>query len=273
MIPDNISNKQVSYILEWFRDCGVDEAFDEFPRSRLIRNETAQLVGPNDLDKTINTAVVGDIIKPIVFEESDEVLNINVKAAKELAGECNSVSTLVEAIKNFAQFKNLTENPNVSFYEGKINAKVLVFIEPRVYESRNNNETQLDLKKSLFVKIFDSIGLNLLGEGDNALCSISCFPWFFEDITEIKNYNFSVMRPFLWRYIEIIKPLAIITMGHSLSENLEVTKTSIEIHKFFKDIIMINVPSLDVLSRASKRKKVVWEELSMLKQKLLEKKK
>ena len=269
MVEKNITKEQAISMLKWSIEAGADEALNETTEYRLS-------------DKSPNNKTIGDIgVKDAILSDGEilshpeQLMTSNVQviekelAAIALAKECHLVDDIVSRIKEFRHFKLQKNDKNdTSFYNGSADASVIIFKEPEIYSTQGDNEGTSGAKRLLFDRIFDSID-TLLGDEALGTCgSIVTFPEYFDSSEEAKDYNFQLIRPFLFRYVELIKPHAIILMDGFLKDWLFKKNDVNEDINFLKKIEIVTFPSLDVLLTAPQRKKEVWNTILDLKTKL-----
>ena len=268
MIKENITKEQAISMLKWSTEAGADEALNETTRYRFInKSENNNVITGIDRQDPIlsdieNICIDKDLVKANIQVNNEEL------SATALAKQCHSINDIISRIKGFPHFKLRGKKDDVAFYKGSTEASVLFFKEPEIYGSHSDNESTSEAKKLLFNRIFDSIDTLLSDETLGACGSIVTFPEYFDSSEEAKDYNFLLIRPFLIRYVKLIKPRAIILMDGFLKDGLFNINDVDEDMDFTKGIEIVTFPSLDVLLRAPKRKKDVWNTILDLKTKL-----
>ena len=268
MVEQSITKEQAIAMLKWSIEAGADEALNETTGDRLS-------------GKSPNNKTISDIgLKASILSDGEsrshhaQLMKSNIQvndkelAAISLAKECNSVNEIISQIKDFQHFKLQNDKDDAGFYNGSAEASILIFKEPEIYSTHEDNESTSEAKKLLFNKIFDSINTLLSDEALGTCGSIVTFPEYFDSSEEAKDYNFQLIRPFLLRYVELIKPRAIILMDGFLKDWLFKKNDVNEDINFVKRIEIVTFPSLDVLLTAPQRKKEVWNTILDLKTKL-----
>ena len=268
MVKLNITKEQAISILKWSVEAGADEVLNETSVHRLIdRSLDNKIITDTDTSDPLFSDTEGKPVNKILMKPNILVVDEEVSAT-DLANQCHSVSDLISSIKDFPHFKLANNKNNVVFYNGSRKASVLIFKEPEIYSAYADDEINSDAKKLLFNRISNSIDTVLSDEADEACGSIVTFPEYFDSSEEVKDYNFQLIRPFLIRFVKLIQPQAIILMDGFLTERLfDMDKVNEEID-FMKEIEIVTFPSLDVLLRAPKRKRDVWNIILDLKMKL-----
>ena len=268
MIKGNITKEQAISMLKWSADAGADEALNETTRYRFInKSENNNVITGIDGQDPILSDIKSRSIDKGLVKATIQVNNEELSATA-LAKQCHSINDIVSRIKAFPYFKLRNQKDDVVFYNGSNDASVLVFQEPEIYGTHGDDESTSETKKLLFNRIIDSIDKLLSDEACGACGSIVTFPKYFDSSKEAKDYNFLLIRPFLIRYVKLIKPRAIILMDGFLKDGLFNINDVDEDMDFMKRIEIVTFPSLDVLLRAPKRKKDVWNTILDLKTKL-----
>jgi len=268
MVEQNITKEQAIFMLKWSIEAGADEALNETTVYRLS-------------DKRPNNKTISDIgVKDAILSDGEsrshpeQLMKSNVQVidkelvAIALAKECHLVDDIGCRIKEFPHFRLQNGKNDASFYNGSAEASVIMFKEPEIYSSQGDNEGTSGAKWLLFDRIFDSIDTLLSDEALGTCGSIVTFPEYFDSSEEAKDYNFQLIRPFLFRYVELIKPHAIILMDGFLKDWLFKKNDVNEEINFAKGVEIVTFPSLDVLLTAPQRKKEVWNTILDLKTKL-----
>ena len=268
MVEQNITKEQAISMLKWSIEVGADEALNETTGYRLS-------------DKSPNNKTISDIgVKDAILSDGEsrshpeQLMKSNVQVidkelvAIALAKECRLVDDIGCRIKEFPHFRLQNGKNDASFYNGSAEASVIMFLEPEIYSSQGDNEGTSGAKWLLFDRIFDSIDTLLSDEALGTCGSIVTFPEYFDSSEEAKDYNFQLIRPFLFRYVELIKPHAIILMDGFLKDWLFKKNDVNEDINFAKSVEIVTFPSLDVLLTAPQRKKEVWNTILDLKTKL-----
>ena len=265
MIKEILSKEQAISMLKWSIEAGADEALNETTGYRFI-DQSLNNKAMNYID--VNDPLLSDIesrsLEKGLMKSNTKVQDEKSSAAAN-ANQCYSVDDIISKIKDFPHFKFNNKKDDVAFYSGSTEASVLIFKEPEIYSAHKDDIITSDAKKLLFNRVFESIDTLLSGGTNDACGSIVTFPKHFDSSEEAKEYNFELIRPFLIRYVKLIKPRAIILMDGSLTERLFDIASENEDIDFMKGIIVITFPSLDVLLRAPKRKKDVWNTILELK--------
>ena len=268
MVEPSITKEQAISMLKWSIEAGADEALNETTGYRFsdksIHNQNISDVGVKDpiLSDGASRSHHQQLIKSNVQVNDKEL------AAIALVKECNSMDEIISRIKDFPHFKLQNDKDNAAFYNGSTEASILIFKEPEIYSTHGNDEGTAKAKKLLFNRIFDSIDTLLSDEALGTCGSIDTFPKYFDSSEDAKDYNFLLIRPFLMRCVELIKPRVIILMDGFLKEQFFNENDVNEDINFLKRIKIVTFPSLDVLLRAPQRKREVWNTILDLKTKL-----
>ena len=257
------------FYLRWMFDAGADEAISEAPFNRFTeansrKFENLRPVKKNEGEKVGLTVAEGESFKKKIGFNSKKL-----QEAYKVAKDCNTLDEIVESIEQFHHFIENEFRKKVNLCEGSYQSKVIVFREPEISNISNGPDFRPVDKNLLFESIFKSIGLSVEGQRENSLCVISTLPFILEDTSKDNECNFDLMWPFLLRCITVVKPVAAVFFGTNLSNKLSDISILMKENEDLCQLEIFNFPSLDVLIRAPKRKRVVWEQLLTLKDLLL----
>mgnify|MGYP001277424889 CR=1 FL=1 len=269
----NLKRVEAISYLTWLLDAGADETISEVSQNRFKQSEKDKAGQPADFQNQVLAIKNKKSTNIDKTEKKILTKNQKIELAENLAKRCNSFDQISECVKSFPHFSRLGNNKDVELYDGCIGSSVVVFREPDTYNITTGKAWHNNLNNQLFEKIFDSIGLNVTNEVDTSLCVISVLPLVFEDYSESNDFNLDLMWPFLLRYVSVMKPVAVIFIGNNFFEKYGDIDLLISEENDLKDLQIFNFPSLDVLIRAPKRKRLVWEQLLSLKKILLKRKK
>ena len=261
------------FYLRWMFDAGADEAISEAPFNRFTeansrKFENLRPVKKNEGEKVGLTVAEGESFKKKIGFNSKKL-----QEAYKVAKDCNTLDEIVESIEQFHHFIENEFRKEVNLCEGSYQSKVIVFREPEINNISNGPDFRPVDKNLLFESIFKSIGLSVEGQRENSLCVISTLPFILEDTSKDNECNFDLMWPFLLRCITVLKPVAAVFFGTNLSNKLSDISILMKENVDLCQLEIFNFPSLDVLIRAPKRKRVVWEQLLAIKELLLDSKK
>ena len=261
MDQSNLRRNEVIASLKVSVEFGADEALREKPRNRLaeIAIKTSEtLKNRKEPSKQfLNTYIQRDTV------EKSITLHEKIEMAKGLSGECESVAEINTQLKNFPYFVKNHEIIDISFYEGPSDPFVIIFKEPEIYFTPAKKDGHLFDGNLLFKRICGSVDM-ILGTSTKRVCgSVVTFPQHWNNSAENNSINAQLVQPFLFRYIDVLKPKAVICQGGSwLSYPTDEAINSKELEQ---NVLVINIPSLDVLRRAPKRKREVWKKILDLK--------
>ena len=258
--------------LRWMLDMGADETISESPHNRFIRsheNLSSSAINSRDNRVTDKKKISNTNIKadPDTITHKEKII-----LANNLVKSLNSFEEILKGIESFKYFNERYENKKVELYEGNSRSPVVVFQEPLSYSEEIDDKVNCNSKKNLFLKIFRSIGLSPFNEAEQSICVISTLPLVFRDTTKSNRENFDLMWPFLIRFLTVIRPVAVIFIGNTVLENDNDLDTLKKEDSHLRDLQVFNFPSLDVLARAPKRKRLVWQQLLILKETLSKRK-
>ena len=242
---------------------GVDEALGKKPRDRLTEANTKILparINPRHVGKKeIGFQGHIDVSSNSSGHEDEKVL------AAQCADACVSVTEINKAINEFPHFKKNIKDDRLEFYQGATKPSIIILREPEIYNIQSYNDYPSCNKKLLFERIVSSLEMTLEGKVGSICGSLITFPLPFDKTQANAILNTDLLRPFLLRYISILKPKVLISMGGFRLDNCNPQDEDGTKPELFKDLLEIDFPSLDVLTRAPKRKKDIWKKILYLK--------
>lgn len=235
--------------IKLYEESGIDEQYNENPYNFLITNQT--IFTKNIENKTENKTENISIIK--AKEE-----------AKKLANETNNINELQEKIKNF------TLNPLSKFATNSITGTgtqtptLLV-----ITEMPNNDEDRSGIPLSgetgeLLKKILSAINCSI----ETNTFTFPASPLRPAGSRAPTKEEMEISKPFIKRFIELLKPKLILTMGSIPTQILlekEDSITSLR-GKFFEyqSIPLMATFSLNYLLNNKEAKRKTWEDLQLL---------
>ena len=240
---------------------GADEAICETPRKRFntkTLQDFEESSAPNrNLPKDKEILHKNDLHKTKFF--SDEAYD----QAVESAAESRSVVEIASNLRTFPLFVKNSEIEDINFYKGTLCPFVLILREPEIYNKQSDSERKLFDKELLFNEILNNIDI-VIGKDNESVCgSLVTFPLHFDITEENKARNTKLMQPFLFQYINILRPKVIIQQGGPW---LKISSLGVPLNNdSMQDTRTIDFPSLDVLGRAPIRKKDVWNKILEIK--------
>tara|TARA_A100001011_G_C14100223_1_gene752483 strand:- start:58 stop:864 length:807 start_codon:yes stop_codon:yes gene_type:complete len=261
MRHDNLSYKEALTLLKLSIEFGVDEALSEVPQNRFTDGSKKSL----SLQKNYEVSY-----KPSSNDHnqgfSEKSISSGDKNALALkyVRSCTSVPEIINAIKTFPYFLKSSENEEITYYQGASKPQILIFKEPEIYNIQSDKELKLFNKPLLFDRIFRSIEMTLAGKIGGLCASLVTFPAHFDKSHEKGLENAKLLEPFLFQYISVLKPKAVIFIGESLLDAFKKNEGLLN-KNILDDIFVLNFPSLDVLRIAPKRKQDIWNKILELK--------
>ena len=251
-------------LLKMSIEFGADEALSAKPRDRLA-------------EQPLKTFPAKTSSQSLVRPESNDRLQISsqqksigrdaeISLAAQYASECGSVTEITRALNDFPYFKKNNKGDKIEVYQGAEEPSVIVLREPEIYNIQSHD------KKLLYERIVKCVETMLHGKCDSICGSLVTFPLCFDKTEPNEHFNSQLMRPFLFQYICVLKPKILIRMGGFKLGDYDLLDGNLTNLKLFKELLMIDFPSLDVLVRAPKRKKDVWNKILELKRIMMVKK-
>ena len=242
---------------------GVDEAVLSMPRDRFdeeIVKMPAYSTNPHQV-----TPKDPNYQAPFSSQNKSFGCDDEGMLAARAASKCASIAEITRAINEFPYFKKNTKDDTIEFYKGPTEPSIIIFREPEIYNSQTHNESLSKIKRVLFERIVNSIEITLSGGVGSVCGSVVTFPLCFDKTETNEQFNIQLMRPFLFRCINVLKPKVLITMGGVKLDNYGLSNGIRQNSELSKHLFKIEFPSLDVLVRAPKRKRDVWKKILELK--------
>lgn len=244
-------------LLKMSIEFGADEAISVEPQDRLAEQPSktfpAKTSSQSSVQRESNGRVHSGLQQKSIGRDDE------ISLAAQYASECGSVTEITRAINDFPYFKKNNKGDKIEFYQGAKEPSVVVLREPEIYNIQSHD------KKLLYERIVNSVEIMLNGKCDSICGSLVTFPLFFDKTEPNEHFNSQLLLPFLFQYIYVLKPKVLIAMGGFNSDDYDLFDGKLTNLKFFKDLLMVDFPSLDVLVRAPKRKKDVWNKILELK--------
>jgi len=267
--PDNMAEKDILSLLQWYIDSGVDETIDDMPQDWYERFQERKL--PHDSPPSSPRKQSGGAAKKITPMVSIEQIT---QEAIDLAATCNNLTELNEVIKDFNGCSLKKTATNTVFSDGNPDSDIMLIGDvPGVDEDRfgkvlvGENGQMLD-------RMFKAIGLTR--EADLYLTNI--VPWRPPGNRKPSPEEITVCLPFIRRHIELFKPKLLIFLGGISANNLLDSELGIARLRgkwFDYDIYGQNIPVRPLfhpayLLKQPKAKADTWRDLLEIKAKLKE---
>jgi len=250
-------------LLQWYADIGVDEAIGETSPDRKQRQEhipknTAMLSSTSEASMPVSGTVE------------------SLKEASLLASKAQTLEELKEALENFQGLSLKRTATQIVFSDGASAAKVMLVGEAPGTEEDRAGRPFAGAQGELLDKMLAAIGLNR----DSDVYITTVINWRPPGNRALSDTEVALSRPFIQRHIELVNPEVLICVGGGAAKALLLTSKSIlrlrgKWMEYTSEGLEQTIPSLAMLTPAylmgsPSQKKLAWEDLLMLKEKLIE---
>ncbi len=224
-----------------------------------------------------------DFIKSEVIN-SFPILPIPPKPQAHLQHNVNNnhVEKLILSIKDLKELKGALENfegsdlkktaTNLVFSDGSENSKIMFVGEAPGSEEDREGKPFVGLSGDLFNRMLKAINLDR-----SNVYIINVIPWRPPGNRNPTDEEIKLLLPFLIKHIELIKPSILVAIGGTAAKTLMKIKGGILRHRgvwstldagLIKNIPIISTLHPTYLLKAPNQKKLAWEDLKMIRQKL-----
>ncbi|MEZ5690913.1 MAG: uracil-DNA glycosylase [Rickettsiales bacterium] len=265
-------------LLEWQFEAGIDEAVDELPNNyfNISKSKSVNSSKPQKLSESNdNSKVLGKQHNAPVNNSSGTSSTLHLSPtnaeneAVAIAGNCNSISELKEAIDKFEGCQLKRTATNTVFADGNPNAKIMVIGDIAGDEDDMVGTPFLGKSGKMFDKMLMSIGLD---RGNTYLTNIIF--WRPPGGKQANPEQIKICLPFTRRHIELVKPEFIILLGGTsacalLETEQTVAKLRGKIHEYSYNNLDIKIKSSVIhhpsyLHNNPSYKKQVWNDLLLI---------
>jgi DNA polymerase len=204
MTPD-LDYMAAKAALEWQIELGVDECISETPINRYEVKPQKLKLGP-----TSNIAPVSAMPPVIPIQEGAADI------AGIMAGRCNDLTTLRDAMAVFDHCALKKGAKNLVFSDGNPIARVMIIGEAPGRDEDTQGLPFVGATGQLLDKMFAAIGMGRTGTtSQDALYITNVMPWRPPQNRDPEPVEITMMLPFLKRHIELVNPDMIVLMGNA----------------------------------------------------------
>ena len=243
--------------LAWLVELGADEAIGA--------------VGVNRYEEKVKPKKV-PVEAPVVAV--DKPVDIPAEAARLAAG-CADLEALRAALEGFDGCALKRGARNTVFSDGNPAARVMIIGEAPGRDEDIQGKPFIGRSGQLLDKMLAAIGLSRNAEApEDAVYITNVLPWRPPQNRDPLDEEKAMMKPFLMRHIELVKPQILLLVGNPsnqtlLETNQGVTRLRGKWHE------VAGIPALPIfhpayLLRRPEKKREAWADLLMLKAKLEE---
>ena len=256
------ANLNPAQLLQWYTDIGVNEAIGETSPDRIQDRK-------HILEKV---AVLSSSEKASPVKGTVESL----KEAEIFASKAQTLEELKKALENFQGLSLKRTATGIVFSDGTPAAKVMLVGEVPGAEEDRAGRPFAGAQGELLDKMLAAIGLSR----DDSVYITTVVNWRPPGNRVLSDAEVALSRPFVKRHIELINPEVLIFVGGGAAKALLLTSKSIlrlrgQWMDYSLEALERTIPSLAMLTPAylmesPAQKKLAWEDLLMLKEKLKE---
>ncbi len=242
--------------LAWQIELGADEAIGEAPVNRY-----EEVATPRAAPVVERVAVAREPAEPAVPDTA------------AIAAACTSLDILHAAIEAFEGCDLKRGARNTVFSDGNPQARVMVVGEAPGRDEDRIGKPFVGRSGQLLDRMLAAIGLDRMAEDPaQAVYITNVLPWRPPQNRDPLPEEKAIMKPFLLRHIELVKPAALLMVGNPANQTLldtaqGVTRLRGKWHE------VSGIPALPIfhpayLLRTPAKKREAWADLLMLKDRL-----
>lgn len=252
-MESNLTHAELLELLRWQFELGVTETIGEEPvnRYKLVQEKK-------------------DYPSKSSFLKKQQPSADPISLAKLAADSSESLKDLNIALERFEHCDLREGARNLVFSDGNCKARVMVIGEAPGREEDKTGKPFVGPAGQLLDKMFKAIGYERFSE-DNPLYITNVVPWRPPQNRSPTEGEVNLLKPFIMKHIDLIKPEVIVLMGNTPCQALlgksGITKLRGHWTKF-SDYHVLPMFHPAYLLRNPSAKKEAWEDLKMLKKKL-----
>jgi len=244
--------------LAWQVELGADEAIGSVAVDRYTEKTKPAEVKP------------AEVVAPVAEAPAD----VSAEAARLAAG-CSDLDALRAAVENFDGCDLRRGARNTVFADGNPAARVMVIGEAPGKEEDRAGKPFIGASGQLLDKMLAAIGLSRMAEDrEQAVYITNVLPWRPPQNRDPLPEETAMMKPFLMRHIELIKPDFLMLVGNPSNQLLLDTEQGVtRLRGQWHEVA--GIPAVSIfhpayLLRAPTQKRLAWADLLMLKAKMEE---
>ncbi|MEE9454757.1 MAG: uracil-DNA glycosylase [Paracoccaceae bacterium] len=246
--------------LAWQLELGVDEVIGATPVNRYEEAIKVKATRKVAVESSVKTTA-----EPL--EAGDETALI--------AAACNDLDALHRAVKDFEGCALKRGARNTVFADGNPAARVMIIGEAPGRDEDIAGKPFIGRSGQLLDKMLAAIGLDRIAEDpEQAVYITNVLPWRPPQNRDPLADEKAMMKPFLQRHIELVKPQILLLVGNPASQTLlDTTQGVTRLRGAWHRVL--DIPALAIfhpayLLRTPIKKREAWADLLMLKAKLNE---
>lgn len=252
--------------LQWQMENGVDCPLldDPLDKTNLPKPEISVTNKADGQEISIAAQAAVNVQPPAMTLGASEAK----EEAQKLVQSVTDLEKLKEAIQSFEGITLKKTAMNMVFADGNLDSKIMVVGDKPNADSDREGKPFVGSQGVLLDRILGSIGLS---RGENVYLTTLC-NWRPPGDRSLNPGEIAASTPFLEKHIELVKPAILILLGDDAAKTvLEKTETASKLRgKFYqhKDCEILVTHHPETLLKTPLRKKHVWHDMLMLKEKL-----
>jgi uracil-DNA glycosylase family 4 len=251
-------------LLQWYADVGVDEAIGDTPIDRTVLSKASVPEKAAVLPMLPATPATTAAAEPITG--TIEAL----KEAATLAAGAKTIDDLKTALENFKGLTLKRTATNMVFADGPSTARVMIIGDAPGADEDRAGHPFVGATGQLLDKMLGAIGLSR----ETNVYMTSILNWRTPGNRAPSRAEIDLSLPFVQRHIELLNPAVIVCIGGSAAKILLATKEPISKLRGkwaeYKSIPATTIFHPEFLLQSPSQKKVAWEDLQMIQEKLKE---
>ncbi len=200
-MPDNIEERDILSLLQWYVDSGVNETIDDLPQDWFELSRS--------LSKKPSEEPPSPTEKSGVFPKKMVSIEHIAQDAARLTASCNSLRELNDVIKDFDGCSLKKIATNTVFSDGNPDSGIMVIGEAPGVEEDRHGKAFLGENGQMLDRMFKAIGLSR--ENDFYITNI--LPWRPPGNRKPLAEEITICLPFIRRHIELFNPRLLILLG------------------------------------------------------------
>ena len=247
-------------LLEWQVELGATEAILDAPVDRFA------LEAAPSKPAAVKAAAAQSAPRPIPRQDPAQI-------AKQMAEAASSLEALRAALASFENCELKRGARNLVFSDGNPNAQVMIVGEAPGRDEDQQGKPFVGRAGQLLDKMLAAIGLDRQAqEPTNAAYITNVVPWRPPQNREPSPEEIAMLTPFLLQHVALIKPSVVVAMGNISCQALlgkrGISKLRGQLQNC-RDTDVIPMFHPAYLLRNPSAKKLAWDDLLMLKQRLM----
>lgn len=252
-MESDLKRNELMELLKWQLELGVTETIGEVPLNRFQTPE-------QEIDR-----------QPKASSQDKDNINLDACAiAFSVANSSKSLKDLFNALESFEHCDLKQGAKKLVFSDGDTKSKLMVIGEAPGREEDKTGKPFVGPAGQLLDKMFQAIGFKRFSE-NNSMYITNVIPWRPPQNRSPTEDEINLLKPFLMKHIDLIKPEIIVLMGNTPCQALLGESGITKLRgrwKNFLDYPILPMFHPAYLLRNPIAKKETWQDLKMLKKRL-----